>query len=65
MAAPAKATDMAAADVRIRIIGDLGIIHSGFHSIAATGQSRNGCYTDIWSKSSGTWLCKAAHFALF
>ena len=65
MAAPAKASGMAAVDVRIRVIGDLGIIHSGFHSTSANGQPRNGCYTDIWSKASGKWLCKAAHFALF
>jgi Domain of unknown function (DUF4440) len=65
MATPAKSTGMKAVNVQIRFIGDLAIIHAGFESITANGLPRNGCYTDIWSNQSGSWLCKAAHFALF
>lgn len=58
-------TELEARDVRIRVIGDLGIIQSGFRCRTAAGQLRNGCYTDVWSKKSGSWLCVSAHFAMF
>jgi hypothetical protein len=54
-----------ARDVRVRVIGDLGIIQSGFRDRKPDGHVRHGCYTDVWSRRRGRWLCIAAHFVLF
>jgi hypothetical protein len=62
---PNPNTDLEARDVRIRVIGELGVIQSGFRCRTAAGQLRNGCYTDVWSRKSGNWLCVSAHFAMF
>jgi hypothetical protein len=62
---PNPNTELEARDVRIRIIGELGIIQSGFRCRTAAGQLRSGCYTDVWSRKSGNWLCVSAHFAMF
>jgi hypothetical protein len=65
IARPYPGSDLEARDVRIRVIGDLGIIQSGFRDRKPDGQVRNGCYTDVWSRRRGRWLCIAAHFVLF
>ena len=52
-------------DTRIRLIGDLGIIQSGFRMFDPDGKPGGGWYTDIWSRATGHWLCISAHFALF
>ena len=62
---PNPNSDLEARDVRIRIIGELGIIQSGFRCRTVAGQWRSGCYTDVWSKKSGNWLCVSAHFVMF
>jgi hypothetical protein len=62
---PNPNSELEARDVRIRVIGELGIIQSGFRLRTAAGQLRNGCYTDVWSRKSGNWLCISAHFAMF
>jgi hypothetical protein len=54
-----------ARDVHIRVIGNLGIIQSGFGCRTAEGEWRSGCYTDVWSRATGRWLCLTAHFAMF
>ena len=62
---PNPNTELEALDTRIRVIGDLGIIQSGFRCRTAAGQLRSGCYTDVWTRKSGSWLCFSAHFAMF
>lgn len=62
---PYKGSDLEARDVRVRVIGDLGIIQSNFRDRKPDGQFRYGCYTDAWSRRRGRWLCIAAHFVLF
>lgn len=64
MGRPYPGSDLEARDVRIRIIGELGIIQSGFRYRKPDGQWRSGCYTDVWSRQRGRWLCISAHFAL-
>ena len=54
----------AAEDVRIRILGDVALIHSGFRSLLADGRVQRGRYTDIWQLRDGRWLCVAAQFGL-
>jgi len=62
MAQPYPGTDLAALDVRIRILGEIAIIHAGFRDRKADGQAGAGRYTDIWARRQGRWLCVAAHF---
>jgi ketosteroid isomerase-like protein len=49
-------------DVRIRILGDVALIHAGFRDRRPDGTIGKGRYTDIWARREGRWLCVAAHF---
>ena len=65
MAAPYPNKDPAPEDVRIRILGDVALIHSGFRDRRPDGSIGKGRYTDIWARRNGRWLCVAAHFGRF
>ena len=52
-------------DVRIRVLGDIALIHSGFQDRRPDGTIGRGRYTDIWARRDGRWLCVAAHFGRF
>jgi ketosteroid isomerase-like protein len=52
---------MRAVDVRIRLLGDIALIHAGFRY----GTDGTGRYTDIWARRDGRWLCVSAHFNRF
>jgi ketosteroid isomerase-like protein len=65
IASPGPARRYEAVDARVRLIGDLGIIQSGFRMLDPEGKPARGCYTDVWSRATGAWLCLSAHFALF
>jgi len=54
------ASSITAHDVRIRMLGDLAIVHAATAYTFSSGKRGAGRYTDIWSKRSGTWLCVAA-----
>ena len=48
-------------DVRIRMLGDVAIIHAATSYTSVTGQDGRGRYTDDWQKRNGTWVCVSAH----
>jgi ketosteroid isomerase-like protein len=48
-------------DVRIRILGDVAIIHAATSYTSVTGQDGRGRYTDDWQKRNGRWVCVSAH----
>lgn len=56
--------NMAAVDTRIRIVGDVGIIDSGFKYTKPDGQEGVGHYTDVYGFVDRRWQCVSAHFAL-
>src|SRR4051812_21369054 len=58
----ATGTGYAAVDSRIRILGDMALIHSGFAYKKPDGAAGRGRYTDIWILRQGRWLCVSAHF---
>jgi pimeloyl-ACP methyl ester carboxylesterase/ketosteroid isomerase-like protein len=58
---PVTISGLASEDVKIRILGDVAIIHARTSYRTADGQERHGRYTDIWARRSGQWLCVAAH----
>jgi len=47
--------------VRVRILGDVAIIHARTSYTTADGEQRNGRYTDVWARRDGKWLAVSAH----
>jgi ketosteroid isomerase-like protein len=60
-ALPVTITGLAAEDVRVRMLGDVAIIHARTIYRTANGELRNGRYTDVWARRGGTWLAISAH----
>jgi ketosteroid isomerase-like protein len=61
---PIPGSQFAPDDVRVRILGDVALIHSGFRHTRADGKVQLGRYTDIWQRRGNRWLCVAAQFAM-
>jgi ketosteroid isomerase-like protein len=61
IARPARVTDLRAEDVRIRVLGDVAIIHARTTYAGPDGRKGAGRYTDIWARRQGRWLAVAAH----
>ena len=60
-ARPVTISGLVAQDVRVRILGDVAIIHARTSYRTADGQPRHGRYTDVWARRGGTWLAVSAH----
>ena len=60
-AGPRTLRQLTGSDVRIRLFGDLAIIHSATSYTTMQGNEGRGRYTDIWSKRDGVWRAVAAH----
>ena len=52
---------LAIEDVRIRVLGEVAIIHARTTYTRADGQPGAGRYTDVWARRQGRWLCVAAN----
>jgi ketosteroid isomerase-like protein len=61
---PNPSTNMAPVDARIRVVGDIGIVDSGFRYTKPDGGEGLGHYTDVYGYIDGRWQCVSAHFAL-
>ena len=61
---PNPSKDMAPVDTRVRVVGDVGIIDSGFRYTRPDGQDGAGHYSDVYGFLDGRWQCVSAHFAL-
>jgi ketosteroid isomerase-like protein len=60
-AGPRTLERLAGEDIRIRILGDVAIIHAATTYTSLSGQEGRGRYTDDWQKRNGTWVCVSAH----
>ena len=60
-ARPVTISGLTAEDVRVRILGDVAIIHARTSYTTAGGERRNGRYTDVWARRDGEWLAVSAH----
>ncbi len=60
-ARPVTISGLVAEDVRVRVLGDVAIIHARTSYATANGERRNGRYTDVWARRGGTWLAVSAH----
>jgi len=61
IARPAMICNLEAHDVRIRIMGDIAIIHARTTYEKPDGRVGAGRYTDVWALQHGRWLCVSAH----
>jgi len=60
-AKPRTLARLDAEDVRIRLLGNVAIVHAATRYTTLAGQEGRGRYTDIWAKRDGGWLAVAAH----
>ena len=60
-ARPVTISGLSIDDVRVRVLGDVAIIHARTSYETANGEKRNGRYTDVWARRDGTWLAVSAH----
>jgi ketosteroid isomerase-like protein len=58
---PVTIAGLQAHDVKIRIMGDVAIIHARTTFTTADGRQAGGRYTDVWARRNGRWLAVAAH----
>jgi ketosteroid isomerase-like protein len=61
IAKPVAIKGLRPSDVRIRILGEIAIIHARTTYTRPDGQPGAGRYTDIWQRRDGRWQCVAAH----
>ena len=59
--ATAPLANMVIDDVRIRVMGDVAIIHGHTRYELADRRSGEGRYTDVWARRAGKWLAVSAH----
>ena len=60
-AVPVTIRNLAAHDVKIRILGDFAIIHASTSYTLPDGKEAHGRYTDCWARQNGRWLAVSAH----
>jgi ketosteroid isomerase-like protein len=61
IARPAMISKLEPHDVRIRVLGDIAIIHARTTYEKADSREGTGRYTDVWARRQGRWLCISAH----
>jgi ketosteroid isomerase-like protein len=52
-------------DVKIRVFGEIAIIHAENDYRLKDGRKGINRYTDIWRKSGGRWMCVSAHITVY
>src|SRR5438552_6522281 len=60
-ARPVTISNLEARDVKIRIMGDVAIIHARTTYTMPDGRAASGRYTDVWARRNGRWLAVSAH----
>jgi hypothetical protein len=60
-AAPVRISNLEAHDVKVRLLGDVAVIHARTTYVLPNGQPGRGRYTDVWVRSNGSWLAVSAH----
>jgi ketosteroid isomerase-like protein len=60
-AVPVKISNLEAHDVKVRIMGEVAIIHARTTYNMPDGLPGYGRYTDVWTHRHGQWLAVSAH----
>jgi ketosteroid isomerase-like protein len=50
-----------AEEVKIRLMGDVAIVHARTTYTSVEGKPGSGRYTDVWARRNGQWLAVSAH----
>lgn len=61
VAPPCAVSNLQCGDVRIRLLGDVAIIHARTTYGKPDGRPGAGRYTDLWQQRQGRWLCVSAN----
>jgi hypothetical protein len=61
IAQPLTISGLSADDIRVRVLGNIAIIHARTTYQTLVGDQRHGRYTDVWQLRNGTWQAVAAH----
>jgi Domain of unknown function (DUF4440) len=60
IARPVTISRLSAQKVKVRILGEVAIIHARTGYTTAKGEQRNGRDTDVWARRDGKWLAVSA-----
>jgi hypothetical protein len=61
IAKPRPFKDLALLEAKIRILGDVALIHGrARYILLANGAEQEALYTDVYQKREGTWVCVSA-----
>ncbi|WP_062432568.1 nuclear transport factor 2 family protein [Herbidospora daliensis] len=61
IAKPRPFRDLALREARIRILGDVALIHgTATYTMIADGADQEALYTDVYQKREGVWFCVSA-----
>jgi ketosteroid isomerase-like protein len=60
-ARPVLISNLEVHDVKVRIMGDVAIIHARTTYTRPDGGGGSGRYTDVWTRRQGSWLAVSAH----
>ncbi len=60
-ALPVKISNLQTSEVKIRVMGDVAIIHARTTYTGPDGRAGSGRYTDVWARRQGRWLAVSAH----
>jgi ketosteroid isomerase-like protein len=60
-ARPVTISNLQALDVKVRILGDVALIHARTTYTLPDGRDGKGRYTDVWARRGDRWLCVSAH----
>ena len=60
-ARPLLISGLKASDVKIRLFGDVAIIHARTTYTTSGGEEKSGRYTDVWARHDGAWRAVSAH----
>jgi ketosteroid isomerase-like protein len=58
---PVTISGLTVQDIKVRILGDVAIVHARTSYTVADGEQRHGRYTDVWARRDGMWLAVSAH----
>jgi ketosteroid isomerase-like protein len=60
-ARPVTISGLEPGDVKIRLFGDIAIIHARTSYKTADGAVKSGRYTDVWRRENSRWFAVSAH----
>jgi ketosteroid isomerase-like protein len=60
IARPIAVANFRCDDVRIRVLGEVAIIHGRTLYTKPDGSQGAGRYTDVWARRNGAWVCASA-----